>query len=228
MPCQPSNNLEDNRGEKYCQVAGGRPQGSPATLLEYINSISEPKIRFCRYGYYKWLNITTGEIKEFNCHSWSCPVCSEKMAYELAIDIAFGQPERLMTLTNVPEGREDAQKAWRRFCREVRKRYEFEFVRLACVGEANGMIHFHILQKGDFIPVRELSKVAVKCGFGKIVDIREIYSGIGLVKHLTNYVTREPAPVGWHKVSWSRGYPRNVVEKDPSDDWILVRGEKDE
>jgi hypothetical protein len=101
----------------------------------------------------------------------------------------------------------------------------FEYARFLEVGHNTGMRHFHIAQRGDFIPVRWLSIHAAANGLGKIVDA-EACHGAGPQFYLSKYITKDDFNLqGWRKVASSRGFFR---EKElPADiresDWTLIK-----
>ena len=165
----------------------------------------------------------TGEIRDFNCNSWNCPVCVPKIAWKYACRVAYARPERMITLTNVPHDRQKARLAWIQLARDIRAKTPFEYAKFVEVGHKTGMLHWHLAEVGGYIPQRWLSARAEANGLGKIVDIRKCY-GEGPSFYLSKYITKEGAPVDWRKVSFSRGFPR-AVPMPANDDWQL-RGPK--
>lgn len=176
----------------------------------------------CRYASWSWLNEATGEVREFNCGSWRCPVHRSKVAFRWACRVAESKPERMITLTNLPVDRARAYRAFDNLRCDIREHYEFEYARFLEVGAETGMLHWHLAQRGDYIPQAWLSRRAAAHGLGEVVDIRRCY-GKGPSFYLAKYITKEAAPEGWRKVTVSRGYPKAepVVS---TGDWILRRG----
>lgn len=99
-----------------------------------------------------------------------------------------------------------------------------EYCRFLEVGSKTGMKHFHIAQRGDFVPVRWLSARAEANGLGKIVHA-EACHGAGPQFYLAKYITKEASIPGWRKVAASRHFWPAVreVPSDLRDDWILIR-----
>jgi hypothetical protein len=173
------------------------------------------------YNGWYWLNASTGEVGDFNCASWSCPRCAPKLAYKWAVVVANAHPDRMVTLTNVPYNRQEAYLAYSHLIQDIRRQgWRIDYARFLEVGE-KGMLHWHLAQKGDFLPHRWLSAHAEKAGLGSVNDIRRCY-GAGVGFYLGKYVTKDAPLLGWRKVSTSRGFPR--LEKAlSSDEWLLVR-----
>lgn len=176
----------------------------------------------CRYASWSWLNTASGEIAEFNCGSWHCPVHRGAVAWGWAKRVAESKPERMITLTDIPDDRVRAYLGFKHLVRDVRKLYDFQYARFLEVGSKTGMLHWHLAQRGDYIPQRFLSSRASANGLGEVVDIRRC-RGQGVGFYLGKYVTKESAPAGWRKVTVSRGYPKPVAPV-VSGDWILRKG----
>ena len=200
------------------------PVGSAAadTSLDPYKANAVAELRLCRYKSWSWLNEQTGEIRDFNCGSWRCPVCSQKVAWRWACRVAKALPERMVTLTSLSYDKARVYEAVGNLITDIRQRYKFEYTRFLAQGEETGMLHMHFAQKGSYIPQRFLSQRARSHGLGRVVDIRACY-GAGPQFYLTDYITRESAPEGWRKVSVSRGFPK-VEPVESSGEWILRKG----
>ncbi|MDO8674432.1 MAG: hypothetical protein Q7O66_23750, partial [Dehalococcoidia bacterium] len=108
----------------------------------------------CKYSGWFWFCKETGEVRDFNCHSWKCPICAPKQAYKYACIVAYARPERMITLTNVPQDRETATMAWRQLARDIRAKTPFEYAKFVEVGQRTGMLHWHMAEVGGYIPQR--------------------------------------------------------------------------
>jgi hypothetical protein len=178
----------------------------------------------CKYITWTWLNQTTGEIKPFNCGSWNCRQHQGAVAYHWACRVSEAHPERMITLTNIPHDKTDAYLGFQQLVRDIRAEgMRFDYARFLEVGHETGMRHFHIAERGDFIPVRWLSKHAAANGLGKIVHAEHCH-GAGPQFYLAKYITKDDASLpGWRKVASSRGFFR--AKELPADirdsDWIL-------
>lgn len=80
------------------------------------------------------------------------------------------------------------KKALTKTVQECRKRFgEFEYL---CVWELTkkGTPHIHMLQRGDFVPKKELSKIWCKYTGSFIVDMRQIWNEKSIYAYLTKYM----------------------------------------
>lgn len=181
----------------------------------------------CKYITWYWLNQTTGETKPFNCGSWSCSQHQGATAYYWACRIAESHPERMITLTNIPHDKTRAYLGFQHLVRDIRHEgMRFEYARFLEVGHKTGMKHFHLAQRGDFIPVRWLSHHAAANGLGKIVHAEACY-GAGPQFYLAKYITKDDFSLpGWRKVASSRRFfrPREVPADLRESDWVLRKG----
>jgi hypothetical protein len=131
----------------------------------------------------------------------------------------------MVTLTNVPRDRQEAYLAFQKLVRDLRAEgIAFEYVRFFEVGSKSGMYHFHLAQVGDFVPVRLLSALAQKNGFGKVVDIRRCH-GAGPGWYMSKYIAKglDTIPAGWRKVAASRHFFEPEVKPEPEPGWVLVK-----
>ena len=183
---------------------------------------------FCKYTDWFYLHQETGEPAPFRCKSWACPEHREALAWAWAKRVARARPERMVTLTNIPKERHVAYLAFKHLVRDLRDRegIPFEYVRFFEVGTKTGMYHYHLGQRGDFVPVRLLSARAEANGLGKVVDIRKCF-GAGPGWYMAKYIAKglDVLPPGWRKVAASRGFwgPREPPEP-PEPGWVLVKG----
>jgi hypothetical protein len=180
----------------------------------------------CKYITWYWLNVNTGEVKPFNCGSWSCTQHQGAVAYHWACRVAEAQPQRMFTLTNIPHDKVQAYLGFQHLVQDIRREgMQIQYCRFLEVGHKTGMQHFHLAQRGDFIPVRWLSKHAAANGLGKIVYAEECY-GAGPQFYLAKYITKDEASLpGWRKAAASRSFFRS--KEIPADfrdsDWVLQK-----
>lgn len=183
----------------------------------------------CKYSDWFYLEQETGLVERFRCKSWSCPVHRQQTAWAWAVRVARAGPERMITLTNIPKDRPTAYLAFQHLVRDLRDRegLGFEYVRFFEVGARTGMYHYHLGQRGDFVPVRLLSSRAAANGLGKVVDIRACH-GEGPGWYMAKYIAKglETLPLGWRKVAASRGFWGPTVAPEPVEGtWVLVKGQ---
>lgn len=219
--CQVSE-LSPLRGD-FPETLPSPPASVASTSLDTLVEQCGSSLAVCRYASWSWLNAVTGEIREFNCGSWRCLVHRGSVAYRWACRVAESKPERMITLTDIPPDRAVAYESFANLRKDIRKAgFVFEYARFLECGEHTGMLHWHLAQRGSYIPQKFLSWRASAHGLGRVVDIRKC-RGQGVSFYLAKYVTKEPAPTGWRKVSVSRGYPKPepIVS---TGDWILRKG----
>jgi hypothetical protein len=134
----------------------------------------------------------------------------------------------MLTLTNIPHDKAMAYLGFQQLVRDIRHEgMRFEYARFLELGQKSGMRHFHIAQKGDYIPQRWLSARASANGLGRIVHIEKCY-GAGPAFYLSKYVTKDRFSLpGWRKVASSRGFfrPKEVPANIRDDDWVLVKND---
>ena len=180
----------------------------------------------CKYTSWFWLSQVTGEIKPFNCGSWSCNQHQGLTAYHWACRVSEAHPERMLTLTNIPHDKATAYLGFQHLIQAIRHEgIRMEYCRFLEVGQNTGMRHFHIAQRGDYIPQRWLSSQSSKNGLGRIVHI-EACHGAGPAFYLSKYITKDNFSLpGWRKVSSSRGFFRKKEQPADvrDDDWLLIR-----
>ena len=186
-----------------------------------------PPTALCKYTRWFWLHQETGETRSFRCKSWHCPEHRQSLAWSWAFRVAKARPERMVTLTNIPHDQETARKAFSHLVRDLRERegIPFEYVRFFEVGSKNGMYHFHLGQRGGFVPQRLLSERAAANGLGKVVDIRKCH-GEGPGWYMSKYIAKglDTIPPGWRKVSASRAFwPAAEEPEVPDPAWTLVK-----
>ena len=132
----------------------------------------------------------------------------------------------MLTLTNIPHDKATAYLGFQHLVQQIRHEgMRFEYARFLEVGGKTGMQHFHLAQRGDFIPVRWLSLRASANGLGKIVHA-EACHGAGPQFYLTKYITKDDFGLpSWRKVAASRGFFR--AKEVPADiresPWVLQK-----
>lgn len=131
----------------------------------------------------------------------------------------------MVTLTNIPKDQVQAKRAFSHLVQAIRREgIAFEYVRFFELGAKTGMYHYHLGQKGDFVPVRLLSARAAANGLGQVVDIRACH-GAGPGWYMAKYIAKglEELPAGWRKVSSSRSFFAREVPEAQETGWTLVK-----
>lgn len=128
-------------------------------------------------------------IKCFNlpCNKWDCEDCAKRKAIILGnrVKAGFqGERVRFATFTDTGKGTlcdrlQMLKTAWNRLRLALSRQYGLtKFFWVLEFGGKRGRPHLHCLLN-CYIPQRKLSELATKCGFGSIVDIREVKDGGG-------------------------------------------------
>lgn len=128
-------------------------------------------------------------IKCFNlpCNKWDCEDCAKRKAIILGNRVKAGfQGERIRFATFTDTGKGSLcerlkmlKTAWNRLRLALSRKYNLtKFFWVLEFGGKRGRPHLHCLLN-CYIPQRKLSELATKCGFGAIVDIREVKDGGG-------------------------------------------------
>ena len=188
--------------------------------------MSSPSATQCQYSTWFYLHTTTGEIQPFVCKSWHCPEHRQRLAWAWACKVARAHPERMVTLTKVPRDRTRARLAFSHLVQQLRRELgRFEYVRFLELGSKTGMYHYHLGEKGAFVPKHLLSARAEANGLGKITDIRACH-GEGPGWYMAKYIAKglESIPKGWRKVAASRGFFDAEPPRTPEMGWTLVKG----
>jgi len=131
----------------------------------------------------------------------------------------------MVTLTNIPKDPDRARVGFSNLVRDLRDRgIAFEYVRFFEVGSRTGMYHYHLGQRGDFVPVRLLSKLAAANGLGEVVDVRKCH-GEGPGWYMSKYIAKglDTLPEGWRKVAASRHFWPVEPPQETEPGWVLVR-----
>ena len=128
-------------------------------------------------------------IKCFNlpCNKWDCEDCAKRKAIILGNRVKAGfQGERIRFATFTDTGKGSLcerlkmlKTAWNRLRLALSREYNLtKFFWVLEFGGKRGRPHLHCLLN-CYIPQRKLSELAAKCGFGSVVDIREVKDGGG-------------------------------------------------
>lgn len=137
-------------------------------------------------------NDKTGELLAVPCNTWSCTVCGPAKASRLGILAAAASPERFITLSKAGPDPKTAYRALTVLSQALRrsgKGWEYLAVPEA---HTNGSWHLHLLQRGDYIPQRELARRAQSAGMGRVCWIESIHNaGEAVPKYLVKYITKE-------------------------------------
>lgn len=180
----------------------------------------------CPYGLWNIVHRDTGELIDFDCQSWSCPVHGPILAWRWRQRLLSVPWQFMLTLTRVPERRVDARVAWAVVARYLRKQGMRTFVRVMEFGSKTGMRHWHVLLEGEWhakppFDMAELRGVVAGAGFGPRVHVgtqRPEETRSKGVSYLLKYLVkdlgvRDTRTRGWRRITASRSVPSWDVVK---------------
>ncbi len=125
------------------------------------------------------------------CDLWTCSSCGPSKVHKLARLAAAAEPERFVTLSRVAEDLRTSYDRLRTLSQALRRsgvRWEYLGVPER---HRNGFWHFHLLQRGDYIPQRKLSERAESAGMGRVVHVRRIQGDQQAVSYLVKYMSKQ-------------------------------------
>lgn len=128
-------------------------------------------------------------VQSFNlpCNKWDCPECAKKKSIILGNRVKEGfkgERIRFATFTDAGKGSlsqrlQTLKTAWNRLRLELVRHYGLtKFFWVLEFGGKGGRPHLHCLLN-CYVPQHELSRLAERCGFGSITDIRIVKNGGG-------------------------------------------------
>lgn len=157
-------------------------------------------------------------------------MCGPARSFRLGHLASAAKPERWITLTAVSEDVRGAYEALRRLSRLLRKRgYTWEYLAVP-ERHKNGSYHLHLLQKGSFVPQRELSQLAERAGMGRVCWIKAIDQAGGMEatpKYLVKYMTKDPEqhPANVNRYAQSQGFWPGGRKSFEQSTWGSSKGE---
>jgi hypothetical protein len=187
-------------------------------------------------------NHETKQAIPARCKKWTCFACAKINFYKVDWLLSAGGPERFITLSRAGDSTERIRLNLQHLIQSLRRKgYVFEYAAVIEL-HRNGQAHIHLLQRGDFIPQRVLSKLWRKAtskgysGAGSyIVDIRSISSSQNVKGYVLKYLKKTWEAEKHDPKSWAAlqaKYPglnhyrmsKNWLENRParSQDWQLI------
>lgn len=142
-------------------------------------------------------NSGTKQVIPARCKKWSCFACAQINYYKVDWLLSQGEPERFITLSRAGDSPTRISLNLKHLVQALRRKgYEFEYAAVIEL-HRNGQAHIHLLQRGDFIPQRILSKLWRKStskgyqGAGShIVDIRSIENNQNVKGYILKYLKK--------------------------------------
>lgn len=136
------------------------------------------------------------------CKSWVCDNCREKKVAMWRSRVMRGKAQRWLTLTAIPcpdlsfiKQVEILNAAWSKLVREIRRDLgEFHYIKFLERTRA-GTPHYHIVQRGCYIPQRWLSAHWKRLTGAHMVDIRKLSNDRMVSRYITKYMAKTAAIV---------------------------------
>lgn len=147
------------------------------------------------------------------CGRWDCPRCADYKRGAWISRLHTAKPQRFFTLTAAPGSQAALWLATKCLWKDLRDRRgrAWEYF-LVCDRNPKGTgLHLHGLQRGDFVPLKQLKNLAHAYGFGEQADI----GAIDKIGGVAGYVTRhlivrdlmiDPAVPRTRRVRYSRHF----------------------
>ena len=183
-------------------------------------------LTLCGKGVMVGINRTTFEtrIVPLYCDRWDCPTCGPHKRRVWMARIASGGPERFVTVTVRPSSSTtpaqaaiDLKRNWSRFVDHFRRHgHTCEYV-WCLQWTQQGWPHLHILQRGSFIPQRELSIWMLKHLNSPIVDVRRIHNAKQAISYAARYMLRQDQVADSRNNNQRRIYTSAHYEDDTTD-----------
>jgi len=216
-----------------------KPAGPPPATRDELIAKQRRSIHQCGRGAVlvaaaDWSEVLIVPMK---CKNWRCPYCGPRLRNSWAWKIAQANPERLITLTADPALHESPRAAYEtmraalpkliRTLRKIGRSIEY-----AAVWELTekGWPHLHIVQKGDFLPQKLVSKLWLQLRCGKVVDIRQVTSKRGVASYVAKYLMKtaqalDIMPKGRRLITHSAKFfphPDATLDLEPKQDQYIT------
>jgi hypothetical protein len=180
-------------------------------------------------------NAATRQIIPARCRRWNCYACAKINYYKVDSLLSLGEPERFITLSRAGDTPKRISLNLKHFIQALRRKgYEFEYAAVVEL-HRNGQAHLHLLQRGDYIPQKVLSKcwhIATSKGYqgvgSSVVDIRAIQGQQSVRGYLLKYLKKSWEAEKHDPKSWAalqENYP-GLNHYRMSKNWLVNRPEK--
>ena len=159
------------------------------------------KVKGCQYPVGLATDRGTGEQFRVACGRWSCDICGPRRVRRVRRRLREKSFTKFITLTSPGSTIAEQSAAINRFCGSLRRGWRDRGRRHRTgmssyfwareVG-VNGVLHLHMLVDMRYLHQRSLSRLAVRSGFGRVVDIRSL-RGVKIAGYVTKYATKNLA-----------------------------------
>lgn len=180
----------------------------------HFHSPTQGRLERCPNIDWDLIDIETGEVMgSAGCKTYGCAFCGPRRLWMLELALTFARPQRFVTLTRCANDKRARQLEVADLTRRLRGAgFAWEVAWAAEVNPKGTGSHIHLLQKGDYVPVRQLSSM----WGGRVVHITALnenrsMASAYLVKEAlrstqaAGYMLKAPAP-GSRPVGLSRGF----------------------
>jgi len=188
------------------------------------NELPEDDRWDCRLRKVDLLNSETGETRGLDCKRWACAEHGPRLAWRWRQRVAMVPWQLMLTLTLVPEDRDQARAAWGKLARWLRSRGMTTYLRVMELGSLHGMRHWHVLVDMPWVTQSELSTRCAEVGLGSVVWVSKVKDRIAATYYLLGYVFKslgvtDERQEGWRKVTVSRNVPNWTRVLRARHDW---------
>lgn len=183
------------------------PEDPPTSLVPYQTNGGRdsesvrPVLRCPRVDHDRrfWVNVDTGERRPAWCGATICEVCGPRQAWKKALILshggASGPPQRYAVLTQLPLDWDKARQKIRDYRRYVQRRgYAWEHAWTVELNPAGTGLHVNVLQKGAYVPQKELQDV-----WGSIVHVQAVKKRKG-PQNVAQYALKEAQKVAGYSL----------------------------
>lgn len=108
---------------------------------------------------------------------------------------------RLMTLTSSPDSPTDIHRSFRSLKERIRRRFGFEYIAVVET-TTSGLLHLHILYRGDYIPQAWLSNNWQAIHRASVVWISKVKIKRGVAGYLMKYLGKGMVGRWWSSWGW--------------------------
>jgi len=186
--------------------------GTPTQISGADSGKSSYERWTCPYADLELRDGATGEVRSLDCKRWSCIEHGPRLAWRWRQRVGMVPWRLMLTLTLVPEDRDEARRAWARMRRWLKARGLRTYLRVMELGPLHGMRHWHVLVDCAWIDQADLSTTAAECGLGSVVWVSKVKDPVAATWYLLGYVFKslgveDERQDGWRKLTVSRNIP---------------------
>lgn len=184
---RPNPSLDGGRSEAEAFLAKLKADGE---IRKIRRAVKHPKVSRCPSAkpFFHIYSSGTNKAYELPCGKWTCNVCGwgkQRVAEYLVLSGMLeahkrGEKVRFLTLTEDPKRPmqiKELSAAWNRLRSTLKHLGKLEEYAAVVEATKRGRPHLHVVCTGDYVPQRELSRLAEQAGFGRISDIRLVDFG---------------------------------------------------